>query len=742
MGTRRALLIGVEEYGPDLVRLPSANEDVTLVGEALASCGYEVEDVSGRKEDASSLQTTLREFCEECEDDDTHLIYFSGHGTSVEGRDYVIPTGVGREQADGDEYSRVKTDLCNFVASGLVIFVIDACRDVATTKGATAFGYEAVGGPRFVRFFGCSKGEVCQVVGEGHEGRDVSLFSKAFADALLEGNNESLGETLERTTDLCRGLAGGNLRIQKPHLNHGETTADTQEMLDRRIFDPPVVPTLWERFEPNEMHCLLVTSEFESRTSPAWTLEELVGLVVKGKLGRRVWDKFREYGNERVLLNGQQRKLPKKFERIQLASFAVKDAFDDQLFDDAVRGLVEADLAIFDVTGFEPGMMLMMGIRSASRRGVSICTHGSGWRELEEIDIPFNLRGLSLGSHTHRRGGAGKNPVAEDFVNRIERGFQQLACQPRYQDLPAYDALRQLGSRYEASSTIPASERVLVLASYGKIYTESNWESFQNLLEGFLDDLMPGTKVLRLIDDGNPQLVSQSLYEQIRRTAGCVVDWTEFSPSTFFELGVRLAVSNWGAIQFVDKRYLPGEAKAKRWESVSGQIKRMRELFQPRTYELNGDEDIFREAAQLLFERNPGLDRKSMTDYDRVHRIVSDTIQDVKVAHVPVYDMLKNAADALHHPDQAEKGAPQILFRHSSRGSEQLIKGEAERAAMEARIAAWLYLHHRIAAGQREPGDPLRALHDKLGEEAATALFDAGDVELGEQILGLLEPGA
>ena len=53
---------------------------------------------------------------------------------------------------------------------------------------------------------------------------------------------------------------------------------------------------------------------------------------------------------------------------------------------------------------------------------------------------------------------------------------------------------------------------------------------------------------------------------------------------------------------------------------------------------------------------------------------------------------------------------------------------------MEVRIAAWLYLHYRMAVGKREPTDPLRELHDKLGEDAANELFDAGEMDFGEYI--------
>jgi muconolactone delta-isomerase len=319
-------------------------------------------------------------------------------------------------------------------------------------------------------------------------------------------------------------------------------------------------------------------------------------------------------------------------------------------------------------------------------------------------------------------------------VRRIEYGFRQLAKQPRYQDLPAYDALRQLGPLYEAASTIPASTHILMLSSYRVLY-EENWLFLSNEIIGCLpsDDW----KVLRLVDLGNPQLVSQFLYEQIRRAAACVVDWTEYSPSTFFELGVRLAVSEWGAIQLVDDRYLPEGEQSKRWERMFGQIENMHALFDPFTYRLFGDTSSIRNAIELLLKRSPAMDESHKRD--RVYRRVSEAIQDVAETYTPVHKQLIDAADALHHPLQGREGAPQILFRHSRESSSQHAKTESERAAKELRIAAWMYMEYRLKAGYLKRDDPLRQLYEKLGEESASSLFDADEGDLARLILDSLQ---
>ncbi len=741
MGTRRALLIGIGEYGEGFRNLPVVRHDVSLMDKALRDCGYEVEAVTEDGLDAELLGTKLRSFCEDCEAGDVHLIYFSGHGLAVGGRDFIVPPGVRLEDASENDHCRIPTNLSKYVEAGLVVFVVDACRDAEpTTKaGREGFGYETAGGPQFVRFFGCSRGEKCQVVQQEDGSKNFSMFTKSLADSLLERESDSLREVSNRVTELCRDSAVGNLQAQKPHLSHGETTPETDMALNQRIFNAPVCSTVWTRFEPHKMHCITITSELESRDNPTWTLDGLVGDTMTGRLGRKVWSAFRTYAHDRVSLRKERRELAATLSQdsIQLAAVNVRDAFEEEVFDQVVRGVVEADLAIFDVSGFEPGMMLLMGIRSACRRGISIATVGGGWRELDEIDIPFNLRDLSLGSHTESAGGTGIDYVADKFVKRIEFGFRQMTQQPGYQDLPAYHALRQLGPTYEASSTISRNEYVLILSSYEESYKE-NWRFLSNSLAGCLSDFdnTKKAKVKRLIDLGNPQLVSQSLYEQIRRTESCVADWTRFSPSTFFELGVRLAVSEYGAVQIVDRRYLPEGEKSKKWKSMSRQIRSMSNLFSPLTYEPRREEEKnIKEAAKMLSARKMRGRRSAdqADDYDRVSKLVSETMNAVTESNPPVFRQLEDAADALHHPKHGEKGAPQILFRNSPR---QLTQLESERAAMELRIAAWLYMHYRHKAGELDLGHPDRLQYDKLSLDTSNSLFDAGEVEFGDLIAG------
>jgi hypothetical protein len=243
--------------------------------------------------------------------------------------------------------------------------------------------------------------------------------------------------------------------------------------------------------------------------------------------------------------------------------------------------------------------------------------------------------------------------------------------------------------------------------------------------------------VRRLIDLGSSQLVSQSLYEHIRRVAGCVMDWSLYSPSTFMELGVRLAVSPWGALQLIDERFLPGgesAARALRADGTPGpelgQIALMKALLDPRPYRL-GVADGFGDVAEALATRRPFDDQAAA--YNWVHAVVREAIEPVSLSIPSVQRVLNDTARSLlsDAKERDRRELTQALFYASAR-----LKKDREAAALERRIAAWLYLEHRLLkrAGFSEED---KALYLKLGEEAAAALYDGdeNDFALAEDIV-------
>jgi hypothetical protein len=732
MSRRKALLIAAEEYGEGFARLPAVREDLRLLSTALEACGYEIEtcpdDVT---RDAIELDDTIRDFAADGGPDDVRLIYFTGHGVLVDD-DCIVPAATARDAAVASGNHRVSTDLSKTVAAsdtGLVLFVVDACRsaeDVVVAKGASGWGDAAcVARPdetRFLRLFGCASNEICQVV-PGDQ--PSSLFTRALAESLMSGA-ASLREVIDDVGKRCAALLAKNIALQsqRPHLSYGELSADKDAVLARRIFDrsgDAALKSIWAAFEPDKLHCALITSESGEQSGDAPGLYRLVRNALSAKNGKKVWDAFAATCHGRKLLSGKMRDLSREFGKSSVAfgAFSVAEAFlSAETLDKAARAVVEADLAIFDVTGFDPGVMVLIGIRSACRRGVTICTHGAAWREGRPLEVPFNLQDLSIGSHTAGEAKAGPNPVLDRLLRRIEAGFQQLERHPRYLDLPAYDALRELGSEYDASSIIPLRERVLVLCSYDDDLF-ANWELVASELQNQLwekAELSPSIE--RIIDYGSPQLIWQSLYEVIRRAAACVVDWSDFSASVFLELGVRLAASEWGAVHLVDVRYLPGGPKQRPLKHVDAMFR----LFSPVSYRTADPADAFAMLAELLLARQPDIDAGAV--YNRVHRTLLPVIGVVHEAHLPLFVELQRRADALHHPQQERKAAPQILF-HGNRP----MKEDSESAALELRIAAWLYLEHRVGMEKMKSDAARIDLFRTLGRAASAALYDRGDDE-------------
>jgi hypothetical protein len=753
----RALLIGASDYGDGFVSLPAAQQDVELMRRALESRGYSVQIAPhATVGNAADLDRAIRAFCRGTSDG-VGIVYFSGHGMAVDQRDWIIPAGVSRDEASESANQRVSTDLSLSIDStnaGLVLFIIDACRDPSddtTAKGDHAWSHGRVASreSRFIRLFGCSAGEVCHVLRKGHDGQDVSVFTTALTRALAsDARNETLQALLQATVEECAQIASTarpKLERQKPCFDiSGDISPDTLKLLDKPIFRHARIETrgtddrIWDTFDRERLHCIVVESEHASHDSPS--TEQLRAKVKDAFLraGGSIWDGFRQFWNGRQLIDGSVRAVPEAFDpsRILVPVLPVMEAFRTQAaLEEAVRSVVQADLAFFDLTRFEPGVMFLLGIRAATRRGVTICSHGYGWREGQQLDTPFNLSDLQVFSHSDSDA-PGEDPVVGRLVEGIQRGFAQLLRQPRYLDLPAYDSLRELGAEIESWGIIRWEELVLVLCSFRPQHRDA-WRYVRRGLEQALQERgAKPPRVRRLIDLGSSQLVSQALYEHIRRVSACVMDWSLFSPSSFLELGVRLAVSPWGALQMVDERYLPGAEQALRIRRPNGdtgpelqQIALMKEQLDPVSYR-TGANRSFKELVDVLVSRKP-FDEVD-PEYNWVHRKVREAIEPVSVSYPAVHDALRRTADSLNNSMQQRIESSQILFS-ASKG----MKRDRERAALEHRIAAWLYLEYRAKAGSLHPDDALKKLHRELGQLAAAALYDSDaheDFALAEEI--------
>ena len=479
-----------------------------------------------------------------------------------------------------------------------------------------------------------------------------------------------------------------------------------------------VASEAWPEFDPSRFHCVVVASEGD----PDGELGDLLAEALARPKAADVWSAFVAGAEGRRLVGGDIRELGPTYANanVRQASFSVLEAFASiESLATATRLLVEADLVLIDMTGFEPGVMLLAGIRGATRRGVTISSHGT-WREGRPLERPFNLSDLSLSSHApSSEPTVGTDLRLDRLTDRIRRGFEQYGKQPSYLDLPIYDALRRLGSDESAWGSVGLDQEVLVLCSYHTEYSKT-WMSLRASVQRALaaDDLRP--MIERLQDSATPQLVSQTLYERVRRCAACIADWTYNSPSTFLELGVRLVASPWGAVQIARKSWLDAPTDPNDQPvAVAGQLELMARLFEPLVYDDRPDRAVGARIAEQLT-----LNRKQMQGISGhpIRQFAIEALANVGERLSDPADLLRENANALNHLARTRLNVPQALFFEAT-----AIKADQERAALERRVAAWLYLEHRVSAGELENDDPRRAQWRELAEIVVAELYVTGE---------------
>jgi WD40 repeat protein len=85
---RRALVIGVSEYEDKALRLPFCVADATRLEAVLKNRGYQVTALHDPS--SAAVEPALRALVDGADEDDLLLFYFSGHGTLVDNRPYLV----------------------------------------------------------------------------------------------------------------------------------------------------------------------------------------------------------------------------------------------------------------------------------------------------------------------------------------------------------------------------------------------------------------------------------------------------------------------------------------------------------------------------------------------------------------------------------------------------------------------------------------------------------------------------
>ena len=225
---RVALVVGNDFYGnlPLDQQLRRAANDARAVGDALDRLGFEV--LRGENLGRQALVEKFDELTRRLSPGDTAFFFFAGHGVSIRGGNYILPTDVPNVQS-GQETLLVRTSLGeNDILSGLqgrrvrvAVVVLDACRNSPFKRSDT----QAIGRER-----GCVRSNPVQGVlsiysaGIGQTALDRlddadtnpnSVFTRVLVPALGRPGLDLGGLAVEVRKEVAR-LAGTIGHIQRP----------------------------------------------------------------------------------------------------------------------------------------------------------------------------------------------------------------------------------------------------------------------------------------------------------------------------------------------------------------------------------------------------------------------------------------------------------------------------------------------------------------------------------------------
>jgi Caspase domain len=456
--------------------------------------------------------------------------------------------------------------------------------------------------------------------------------------------------------------------------------------------------------------------------------DALYAVVVKGPaalaeakvpLEREVARAWKQYGPQIVAAANHYReglRLPpvppnRKDGGLVITELRVEQAVEsEKALGAAIKALCRCEVAVFDLTGiktagdheasgkkevsFDQAVVFLLGVRSVARRGVTLSSIGGSYIIGDDIPVPFNLQLVNLSVHSEEQLARGEGNRPYELIGmKLQNGFRELADLPHYEDLPTYDAVRQLGVQSHTYRPIRYTEKVLVLCPFGAEYSKNNWRLH---LEVDLpvelrerarranppEDVKP--RVERLLDVRTPRLVSETLYNAIRLTDLCIIDWTNFRPNVIFEAGVRLATNPLGAVHIIDATTLSAE-----WPS---HVQELFRLFDPVIYQCEPGGVPYDEFMRRFED---SVRAYGQGHYGFVFREVGTSVElRSQAAAMSLVDVLLRDANLLSSDEEESTGVSPVLYHEVNK---ELVLA-ARDAAADRRFAAWLYLTHRFSA--------------------------------------------
>lgn len=378
-----------------------------------------------------------------------------------------------------------------------------------------------------------------------------------------------------------------------------------------------------------------------------------------------------------------------------------------------VEALARSDYLIADVTSYEPAVMLLLGIRSVLRRGVTVSVTNAE-PEAHTSAAPFNVQETKVLASNDEW-------FYENLSHAMAEGAANLARDSNYLDLPAYRAVRAPRPMTWAEDD---TRNLLILCPFAEDYSELNWKKLRSIIRGRTHDMTP----LRMRDLRSPRLVGQALYEQIRWATRCLVDWSKWRPNVFFELGVRLACSEHDPLCIIQRDSVSTSPDPDGPQpSRLGQHDLLRQLLDPVEYDRGQPRDALKGAIEWWLSPPPRRSRRppspqvlppAATFEVAEARFLWD--QEKAMLAWP-HTELRDAAESIQGKDPQKDPERLILFADNER-----FDAELRAAVRERWIAAWLYLKYLTTLGDTS-SDATQTELVKVSRFALLALSKSSD---------------
>lgn len=386
-----------------------------------------------------------------------------------------------------------------------------------------------------------------------------------------------------------------------------------------------------------------------------------------------------------------------------------------------IRALCEAPILVVDLTGQDGRLLLLLGVRAATRRGMTVAIVCGEMNTQRWDDLAFNLKSLKIV--------ADPDPTGRSFEIKLTQclreGAYRRAQRPDYLDLPVFDAIRSVGRRPKDYAPIPPEIQTIVLCPFDTGYTQVCWPEIQRAVQrAFGSKITPvADPARRALDLESPEVVDRRLYEAIRRCSICVVDITLHRPNVYFELGVRLATTTSGTVVLS----LRDEDRARFWPKHVDAPGEISLLVGINRYAAQGGSDVL--AAAL---RAPA--RSTFVSDSFVFNTALDAVDpETEIGGTDVATLLRDISTFAVGPDPIKDPQSPLLF-----GANPIVEAQARRLAFEADLARLLYLAHRKPAFEVSDLNVMQGLIQELEEFGKTVDFTADDRTHIAALVGLL----